>query len=123
MQPLSFYLIHWLISAAALLITARIVPGFEIRGCLAPMVAAVVIGIANVIIWPVLFVLTLPITILTLGLFALVVNAAVLKICAAVLPGFAIKGWLAAIFGWIVLTLVTVGLRYFFSPTPLPIYA
>ncbi len=70
--------------------------------------AAIAIGFANAILWPILFVLTLPINILTLGLFTFVVNGAVLKICAAVLPGFRINTWGAAILGSIVLSLVSV---------------
>ena len=76
------------------------------------MFAAVIIGIANVIVWPILIFLTFPINILTLGLFTFVVNGAVLKICAALLDGFDIDGWWPAILGSIVLSLINTFLHY-----------
>jgi putative membrane protein len=103
---------HWLFSAAAVLITAQIVPGFRVEGFASALAAAVVIGLANLLIWPVLFVLTLPFNILTFGLFTFVVNGAVLKIAAAFISGFAIEGWWAAIFGAIILTIVRTALHY-----------
>ena len=100
------FLIHWLVSGLAVLITSKIVPGFRIESFGSAIIAAVGIGLANAVIWPVLIILTLPINILTLGLFTFVVNGAVLKICAAFLTGFAIDGWLAAIGGSVVLSIV-----------------
>lgn len=101
------FILHWLVSGLAVLITSKLIKGFEISGFFSALMAALLIGFANAILWPVLFFLTLPLTILTLGLFAFVVNGIVLKICAAVLPGFEIHGWLSAIFGAIVLSLVS----------------
>jgi putative membrane protein len=106
-------LIHWLVSAVALLITAKLISGFRVDGFASALWAAVIIGIANAVIWPILIVLTLPINILTLGLFTFVVNGAVLKICAALISGFEIDGWWPAIFGSIVLSIVGVVLHYF----------
>ncbi len=114
MNNSSHYLIHWGVSAVALIITAQLVPGFRLRGFLSALIAALAIGLANAFIWPILFVLTLPINILTLGLFTFVINGAVLKICAALLPGFEIKGWIPAILGWFVLSLVGTFLHYLF---------
>lgn len=105
------FLLHWLVSGLAVLLTSRIVRGFEINGFVSACVAALVIGLANAIVWPVLFFLTLPINILTLGLFTFVINGIVLKLCAAVLPGFEIRGWFAAIFGAIVLALINMVLH------------
>ncbi|MBS1958159.1 MAG: phage holin family protein [Bdellovibrionales bacterium] len=117
MQPqfpaLSYYLIHWLVSALALLITAKLMPRFIVKSFGDAMIAAVVIGIANAVVWPILIVLTLPINILTLGFFTFAVNGAVLKICAAILKGFEIDGWLPAIMGSIVLSIVGAVLRFF----------
>jgi putative membrane protein len=114
MEPSSFSTLffHWLFSAVAVLITAQIVPGFRVDGFASALAAAVVIGIANVLIWPILIILTLPINILTLGLFTFVVNGAVLKIAAALISGFTIEGWWAAIFGAIILTVVRTVLHY-----------
>ena len=103
---LLFYLVNWVISAIALLFTSKVIPGFEVKGFGSAMVAAVVIGIANVIVWPVLIFLTLPVNILSLGLFTFVVNGCVLKICAGLLKGFDINSWFAAIFGAILLSIV-----------------
>lgn len=108
-------LVHWVVSAAALLFTSKIIPGFRVASFGSALWAAVVIGVANILIWPVLIFLTLPINILTLGLFTFVVNGAVLMICAALIKGFEIKGWLSAIFGAIVLSLVGTVLHYWIA--------
>jgi len=101
-----------MVSGLAVLITSKIIPGFEIRSFFAACVAVFVIGLANAIVWPLLFVFTLPINILTLGLFTFVINGAVLKLCAALVPGFEIESWMSAIFGSIVLSLVGAALHY-----------
>jgi len=110
---LTYYVIHLCVSGLSLLITSKIISGFRVSNFISAVLAAVVIGVANAIIWPVLIFLTLPINILTLGLFTFVVNGAILKISAALLPGFAIETWWAAIFGSIVLSLVSTVLHYF----------
>jgi putative membrane protein len=111
---LKVYLIHWLLATVSLAITAAIVPGFVVRNFLAAMFASLVIGLLNVLVWPVLVVFTLPLTVLTLGLFLFVVNAIVLKFGAAMVPGFEIDGFLPAILGSIVLTLVGWFVKYLF---------
>ncbi len=108
-----YTLVHWVISAAALLLTAYLVRGFKVKNFSSAMLASVVIGCANVLIWPILMFLTFPLNILTLGLFTFVVNGMVLRICAALLPGFEINSWMAAVFGAVVLSLVGTGLHYF----------
>ena len=112
---LVYYIVHWVVSAVALLITSKIIPGFSVTDFGSAMWAAVAIGIANVIVWPVLIFLTLPINVLTLGLFTFVVNGAVLKICTMFLSGFEIKGWWPAIFGSIALSFIGGILHYFFA--------
>ncbi len=109
---LVYYLIRWVVAALALMITAYVVPGFKVRDFSAALIAAIVIGIANVLIWPFLMVITLPLNLITLGLFTFVVNGIVLKLCAAVLEGFKIDGWLSAIFGAIILSLSQTFLHY-----------
>lgn len=106
-------LVHWAVSAFSLLLTSKVIPGFKVDGFGAALWAAVVIGVANILIWPILIFLTLPINVLTLGLFTFVVNGAVLKICAALIKGFEITGWLAAIFGAVVLSLVGTLFHYY----------
>jgi putative membrane protein len=100
------YLLHWFLASVALMITAYLVPGFRVDGFFAALIAAVVIGVVNVFVWPVLAVLTLPLTFLTFGLFLLIVNGIALKIAAALTPGFAINGFMPAVIGSIVLTIV-----------------
>lgn len=86
--------------------TAYLLPGFRVKGFGNALLAALVIGIANAIIRPVLLLLTLPLNILTLGLFTFVVNAIVLKICARLLSGFDIDGFGNAVLGAIVLAIM-----------------
>lgn len=106
-------LLHWIVSALALLATAYMVPGFKVSGFVAALIAAVVVGIGNAILWPLLAFLTLPLTILTFGLFLFVVNGIVIKICAAIVPGFEVTTWTAAIIGAIVLTIFSAVFRWF----------
>jgi putative membrane protein len=105
--------LHWLISGLAVFLTSKFIPGFRVSGFIVACIVALLIGLANAVLWPVLFFLTLPINILTLGLFTFVLNGALLKICAALMPGFEIKSWWSAIFGAIVLSLLSVALHYF----------
>jgi putative membrane protein len=97
--------LHWLISAVAIGIAAYIVPGTEVT-VLGAFITAVVLGILNLFIRPILIVLTLPITILTLGLFSLVINALLVMLASAIVPGFAVAGFGSAFLFAIVLMLV-----------------
>lgn len=114
MEPTGFFytLLHWAVSALSLMVTAYLVRGFKVKSFGSALAAAFVIGIANVLIWPILIFLTLPLNVLTLGLFTFVVNGMVLRICAVVLPGFAVESWGAAIFGAIILSLTGTLLHY-----------
>ncbi len=111
---LLFYFLHWLVSALAVLVTCKIMPGWKVKGFGAAMIAAVVIGIANAVIWPILIFLTLPINILTLGLFTFVVNGAVIKICSGLLSDFEVEGWGSAIIGSIILSIIGTIFHYLF---------
>lgn len=99
-------LIALLLNAAALLLTAYIVPGFKVESFTTALLAAIVLGVVNTFIKPILSLLSAPLTIITLGLFSFVVNAVVLFIVAAIVPGVKIEGWLPAILGAIVLSVV-----------------
>lgn len=101
------FLMTWLTTAIALLITAYLIPGISLSGLVASLVAAIILGLVNAIVRPILILLTLPITLLTLGLFLLVINGISLVIVSAVTPGFEIAGFLPAMAGAIVLTIVT----------------
>lgn len=101
------FLLTWLLSALALIITAQVVPGFTVAGLGAAAIAAVVLGLINAIVRPILVFLTLPLTLLTLGLFLLVINALLILLAGAITPGFSVSGFIPALLGSIVLTLVS----------------
>jgi putative membrane protein len=104
-------LLSWLVSALALWLVAQMIPGIEVRDFGAAMVATVVIAIVDGVIGPVVRFLAWPLTILTLGLFLLVVNAFLLKLASVVTPGFRVRGFLDAVLGALVLTILTSVLR------------
>ena len=104
------FLLQWLVSGLAIIITAYLLPGVALTGFLAALVTALILGLINAIIRPVLILLTLPLNILTLGLFTLVINALLVMLAAAIVPGFAVRGfWWALLFG-IVLAIVNAAL-------------
>ena len=99
-------LLQWLLSALALLITSRLVPGFHVSGIAAALIASVIIGLLNATIGFVLKILTFPLSILTFGLFLLVINAFMILAASAVVPGFRVYGWGPAFWGAVVLALL-----------------
>ena len=99
-------LIVWLVSALALWLVARIVPGIEVRDFGAALLATIVIALVNWVIGPILGFLAWPITFLTLGLFRLVINAVLLKLASMFSPGFRVHGFLNAILGELLLTVL-----------------
>ena len=96
-----------LLNAVALLVAAWLVPGVQITGAAAAVLAALLLGVVNALVRPVLLLLTLPFTLVTLGLFIFVVNAVCFALTAALVPGFRLSGFLAALFGSIVVSLVS----------------
>jgi len=105
-------LIHWLITALAVWITSRIVPGFFVDGAAAALIAAVVIGLVYATVGLFLKVITFPLTILTLGIFWLIINAVMLELASAFVPGFHIRSFAVAFWGAIVLSLVNMLLKW-----------
>jgi putative membrane protein len=101
------FLFRLLITALGLWAAATIVPGVTIRGVGNLIVAALLLGLVNAVIRPVILILTLPLTVLTLGLFILVVNGISLALVAWLMPGFTIAGLLPAILGSIVVGLTS----------------
>lgn len=99
--------VKWLVTAIAILIAGKIIPGVEITGPWAALWVAVFLGLLNVILRPVLIVLTLPINIVTFGLFTFVINALLAWLTSTIIQGFYIEGLIAAIFFSIVLSAVT----------------
>ncbi|MDB5264678.1 MAG: rane protein of unknown function [Parcubacteria group bacterium] len=98
-------LLHWLISAIAILLAAYLIPGVDVT-LVGAIVLAVVLGIINVFFKPVIGLLTLPINIVTLGLFSLVVNALLILLAGMIVPGFVVSGFWAAFFFSIVVSLI-----------------
>jgi len=105
-------LLHWVVTALAVWITSRIVPGFSVDGATAALIAAIAIGFVNATLGLFLKVVTLPLTILTLGIFWLVINALMLEVAAWLVPGFHIRSFAAAFWGGIVLTVVNIFLKW-----------
>jgi putative membrane protein len=97
-----------LISSVGLMIISGIVPGIHIDKFKNAFWASIVIGILNISIAPILFFLTLPITILTLGLFSFVLNAMILKLASVIVKGFIIENWISALIGATFLTIFQV---------------
>ncbi|MBE9054514.1 MAG: phage holin family protein [Sphaerospermopsis kisseleviana] len=108
------FLLTWLGTALALLVTSQIVPGFIIKTFVAALGAAIVIGLVNAIIRPILSVLAFPITLITFGLFTFVINALTLWLASAIIPGsgFEIQGFIPAFLGSIVLAIVSSIINY-----------
>ncbi|OHA44728.1 MAG: hypothetical protein A3G04_04035 [Candidatus Taylorbacteria bacterium RIFCSPLOWO2_12_FULL_44_9] len=100
-------LVKWLISALIIIVIAYILPGAEVSGFIAAIVAALVIGLINAFIKPVLIILTLPINVLTLGLFTFVINALLIMLASAIVPGFSVQNfWWALLFS-LLLSIIT----------------
>lgn len=99
-------ILYFVVMAAAMLALSRVLPGFEVSGWGPALVSAVVLAIANTVVKPILFVLTLPFTILTLGLFLLVLNALMLGLTAWIVPGFRIHGAWTTFLASLVLAIV-----------------
>lgn len=100
------FLIRLIVVALSLALAAYLIPGFHVDGWVTVLLAALLFGVVNAILKPILVVLTFPITVVTLGLFLIVLNAAMLGLTAWLLPGFAINGLIPAVLGWLVVTVV-----------------
>ena len=101
-----------LINAAALMFTSNLIDGIYVDGFGSVLVAAIILGIVNAIIRPLLLILTLPLNVLTLGLLTFVINGFMLKLAAAVVGGFDVVGMWPAIVGALVLSVVSTVLNW-----------
>jgi putative membrane protein len=108
-------LIHWLISAASLVVVAYLIPGIQLQGLGSALIAPIVIGLINATIGFILKIVTFPITLLTLGLFWLVINALMLMLASYFVPGFIVAGFWSAFFGAIVMSVVSTILKNLFD--------
>lgn len=100
-------IVTWLLSAVALFVAARIVPGVEIASFKVAIVAALVLGLVNAFVRPLVTFLTLPATVITLGLFLLVVNGAMVGLAAWLVDGFSVNGLLPGALMAIAVTVVS----------------
>jgi putative membrane protein len=108
-------LIHLVVTAALLLLIANLVHGVQVENWGAAFIAAIVLGLVNAFIRPLMILLTLPLTILTFGLFLLVINALMLQLAAAVVPGVRVRGFGAALVGSILLTILNMAVAAVFG--------
>ena len=100
-------LLRWVLNAAALLAVAYLYPGVSVESFLAALIAALVLGLVNAVVRPILVILTHPATLLTLGLFIFVINAFLFWFVAEIVQGFRVTGFVAALVGSILYSLIT----------------
>ena len=108
-------LIRWLILTISIILTSYLYDGIYVASFSSALFAALVLGILNALFRPVLLIITLPINILTLGLFTFVINALLLKMVSGVVPGFYVHGFWSAVFGSLIISLVSWLLSSFVS--------
>ena len=110
------FLVHLILTAALLLVVARVVNGVQVQGWGPALLAALLLGIVNAIVRPLMVFLTFPLTIITLGLFLFVINALMLWLTAALVPGFRIAGFGPALLASLLLTLLNVLIGMLIGP-------
>lgn len=101
------FLMKWLVMTIAVLAASYVVPGIEVTGFGVALVAALMLGLVNIFIRPLLVILTLPATIMTLGFFLLIINALLLTFVAWLVSGFAVAGFWSALIGSIFISIVS----------------
>ncbi len=109
-------LIRTLITMLGLFLASRLIPGVWIDGTGSFILAALLLGLANAVVRPVVFLLTLPLTIVTLGLFIFVLNAAMFGLVAALLDSFNVAGFWSALFGAIIVSITSIVASWFIGP-------
>jgi len=104
-------LAHWILSALCLLLVSRFVPGFVVSSFGTALIAAVVIGLVNGTLGLLLKLISLPLILITFGLFWLVINALMLEFASLLVPGFVVRGFGAAFWGALILSLLNFAVR------------
>lgn len=99
--------IRWLVLTAAIMFASYMIDGIEVDGFFSAFSAAAILGILNAFFRPILLILTLPINILSLGLFTFIINAMLLQMASGVISGFEVYGFWSAVFGSLVISLVS----------------
>ena len=100
-------ILRWVLNALTLIAIAYYLPGVEVAGFYAALITALILGLVNAVIRPVLILLTLPINILTLGLFTFIINGLMFWFVASIVEGFSVANYTAAFFGALILSLVS----------------
>jgi len=100
-------IIRWLFLTVAILVAAHLIEGIEVKGFWSAVFAAAILGVLNALFRPILIILTLPINILTLGLFTFVINAILIMMVSGVAGGFEVHGFWSALFGSLVISVVS----------------
>jgi len=109
-------LAHLIINAVLLLIVARIVPGLHVKGLGSAIIGAMVLGLVNFLVWPVMVLLTLPLTVLTMGLFLLVINGFMLCLVSMFVPGIRLRGFGSAIVASLLFSLLNFAVAAMIGP-------
>lgn len=109
-------LVNWLLSALGIIIVSKVVPGFQVDTFTTALMVALILGILNALIKPILVILTLPINILTLGLFTFVINAGLIMLTSYLVKGFSVNGFVPALIGALVLWLISVAIHFVLFP-------
>lgn len=109
-------LLRWFINALALMLVAWLYPGVTVDTIFAALLAALVLGLVNTLVRPVLVVLTLPVTLLTLGLFLFVINALLFWLVAEIVQGFRVGGFFDALVGSLLYSLITLTVSWLTRP-------
>jgi len=108
-------LIRWLVLTAAILAASYMLQGISVTSFWSALAAAAILGVLNVILRPIIIILTLPVNILTLWLFTFVINAALLMMVSGLIPGFDVRGFWPALWGSIIISIVSWLLTTFIS--------
>lgn len=109
------FLFRWAVGALALWLTSEVISGISVEGVASLLVAALVLGILNAVLRPLLLVVTFPINLLTLGLFTFVINGAMLKLTSGVVRGFHVEGFWSAVIGALLLSCFSFLLNLFIA--------
>lgn len=112
---MSGFFLRWLFNAIAIYLTTRIIQGLQIPDFTTALIAALVLGIVNAFIRPIVLLLTLPINLLTLGLFTLIVNTLMLYLVAAVVRSFVITSFWSALIGALLIAIISTLLSHIFA--------
>ena len=100
-------LVRWLILTAAIMVASYLIEGIHVKGFFSAFFTAGILGILNIFFRPIILILTLPINIITLGLFTFVINALMLKMASGMISGFEVYGFWSAVFGSLIISVVS----------------